>query len=178
MKIFKLVYETGLVGVVLKSWADPRTEENILHFAAKLPTDDTLASIAGEAFQLAKEVSMFKELEGFVPASYRYKRNTAGKTPWELFTLEHQDMLKNAEKWMKKNASYGLIVATLIVTVVFPAAFTLPHGNKKNHLYTALTALAVTNAIAMGLSTLSMILFVCILISRYAEISRKSEIRT
>lgn len=69
MKIFKLVYETGLVRVVLKSWADPRTEENILHFAAKLPTDDTLASIAGEAFQLAKEVSMFKVtiLNRFIP---------------------------------------------------------------------------------------------------------------
>lgn len=106
-----------------------------------------------------------------MPASYRYKRNTAGKTPRELFTLEHQDMLKEAEKWMKKNASYGLIVATLIVTVVFPAAFTLPHGNETNHLNTALTALAITNAIAMGLSTLSMILFVYILISRYAEVN-------
>lgn len=80
-------------------------------------------------------------------------------------------MLKEAEKWMKKNASYGLIVATLIVTVVFPAAFTLPHGNETNHLNTALTALAITNAIAMGLSTLSMILFVYILISRYAEVN-------
>ena len=80
-------------------------------------------------------------------------------------------MLKEAEEWMKKKASYVLIVSTLIVTVVFPAAFTLPPGNEKNHLKNELKALAIINAIALVLSTCSIIMFVYILLSRYAEVN-------
>ncbi|EXC07017.1 hypothetical protein L484_005979 [Morus notabilis] len=179
MDIFKLIDETGLVKNVLQGWEDESTGDNILHFAAKLPPKDILNSknsAAGEALQMQKEVLLFKGLEQFVPAFNRNKRNFRGKTPKQVFTLEHEDLMKGGEKWMKKNASYCLLVATLIVTVVFPAAFTPPGGNNdtnpessKHHPKEELIILSITNAIAMGASTMSIIMFFSLLISRYAE---------
>lgn len=57
------------------------------------------------------------------------KQNKDGKTPKELFTEEHKQLLTKAESWMKGTAEYCMIVSTLIATGVFTAAFSIPGGN-------------------------------------------------
>ncbi|KAF8400258.1 hypothetical protein HHK36_013555 [Tetracentron sinense] len=57
------------------------------------------------------------------------QKNKADKTPRELLTEEHKELVKAAEKWMKGTASSCMVVATLIATVMFAAAFTVPGGN-------------------------------------------------
>ena len=55
-----------------------------------------------------------------------------GLTPWDLFTKEHQVLRAEGEKWMKVTANYCMLVATLITTVVFAAAFNVPCGSNQD----------------------------------------------
>ncbi|KAJ0013256.1 hypothetical protein Pint_21569 [Pistacia integerrima] len=59
-------------------------------------------------------------------------KNSESKTPRQLFTSTHAGLLKDGEKWMGSIASQCMLVLTIIATVVFEAAFTVPGGNEDN----------------------------------------------
>lgn len=107
--------------------------------------------------------------------SYRQKANKDGKTPQALFTEEHKDLVERGEDWMKHTASQSMLVATLITTVVFAAAFTVPGGNHNDTGYpvfintTPFMVFALSDAIALFTSSTSILMFLSILTSRYAE---------
>lgn len=63
-----------------------------------------------------------------LPPSDREKKNKVGVLPPELFTIEHKDLMTASEKWVKDTASQCMVVTTLIATIVFAAAFTVPGG--------------------------------------------------
>ncbi|KAL6184692.1 hypothetical protein ACLB2K_046092 [Fragaria x ananassa] len=84
--------------------------------------------------------------------------NSDGMTPHELFTKNHETLKKEAEDSMKGTASSCTVVGALIVTMMFAAAFTVPGGNNGN-----------TDTLSLVSSTTSVIIFVGILTSRYAE---------
>lgn len=54
------------------------------------------------------------------------------KTRCELFTEEHKELVEEGEKWAKTTANSCILVATLIATVAFAAALTVPGGNDSN----------------------------------------------
>jgi len=56
-------------------------------------------------------------------------KNLEGLTPNEVFRKAHENLKKDGEQWMKDKANYCMIVATLIATVMFAAAITVPGGN-------------------------------------------------
>ena len=58
--------------------------------------------------------------------------NNDGKTPQEPFTEQHTDLMEKGGKWMKETATQCMIVAALIATIMFAAAFTLPGGNNSH----------------------------------------------
>ncbi|XP_023520198.1 ankyrin repeat-containing protein NPR4-like [Cucurbita pepo subsp. pepo] len=95
--------------------------------------------------------------------------------PRELFTQQHKELVKEAEKWVKSTANSCMLVATLIATVVFAAAFTVPGGNDENNgspmflNHKWFTVFVVSDAIALISSSTSILLFLSILTSRYAE---------
>nr|GEV12849.1 ankyrin repeat-containing protein [Tanacetum cinerariifolium] len=68
------------------------------------------------------------EVESMIPPSYRERKNKDGLTPHELFTKEHRELVAKGEEWMKGTASQCMVVAALIATIVFAAAFTVPGG--------------------------------------------------
>ncbi|GJT54598.1 ankyrin repeat-containing domain, PGG domain protein [Tanacetum coccineum] len=68
------------------------------------------------------------EVESMIPPYYRKRKNKDGLTPHELFTKEHKDLVEKGEEWMKGTANQCMVVAALIATVVFAAAFTVPGG--------------------------------------------------
>ncbi|CAK9327292.1 unnamed protein product [Citrullus colocynthis] len=95
-------------------------------------------------------------------------------TPRELFTKEHKQLLKDGEEWMKNTANSCMLVATLIATVVFAAAFTVPGGNGNQGTPTfrenqAFTVFVISDVVALVLSSTSILTFLSILTSRYAE---------
>lgn len=116
-----------------------------------------------------------KEVEKIVQPLYTEMVNSDGKTPQALFTEEHKGLVKEGEKWMKGTAASSMVVATLIATVVFTAAFTLPGGQNNDKgipFYLrekSFLAFVISDAIALTTSSTSILMFLSILTSRYTE---------
>ncbi|XP_028074642.1 ankyrin repeat-containing protein ITN1-like [Camellia sinensis] len=114
-------------------------------------------------------------MENIMQPSYVEKKNSKGKTPRALFTKEHKDLVEKGEAWMKNTASQSMVVATLIATVMFAAAFTVPGGNDNNtgipmfRKHSSFMVFAISDAIALVTSSTSILMFLSILTSRYAE---------
>ncbi|XP_042944435.1 ankyrin repeat-containing protein ITN1-like [Carya illinoinensis] len=177
--VFSLIYELGAIKGIIALYTDNH-HNNMLHLAAEIAPPDRLNIISGAALKLQRELLWFKEIEKIVQPSYRKKKNIDENnktlyTPWELFTKTHKNLQKQGEKWMKDTANYGMLVATLIATVVFAAAFTVPGGNHQEQGTPILLsgkwfmAFFISDAIALVSSSTSILTFLSILTSRYAE---------
>ena len=110
-----------------------------------------------------------------MPSTYKNSKNKDGKTARALFTENHKDLVIAGEKWMKETASSCTVVAALIITIMFAAAFTAPGGynedtglpmflNKKSF-----RVFIISDALSLFSSTTSALMFLGILTSRYAE---------
>ena len=110
-----------------------------------------------------------------IPPSYRERKNKDGLTPYELFTKEHKELVEKGEDWMKGTASQCMVVAALIATIVFAAAFTVPGGYDQTNGIPIFNSKAtfmvfvVADAISLFSSSASILMFLSILTSRYAE---------
>ena len=110
-----------------------------------------------------------------MPPSYLNQKNRKGQTPGDVFTQEHQHLQREGKEWMKDTANYCLIVATLITTVVFAAAFTVPGGSNQEtgtpiFLKTNwFRVFFISDAVALVSSSSSILIFLSILTSRFTE---------
>ncbi|XP_050383555.1 ankyrin repeat-containing protein At5g02620-like [Argentina anserina] len=149
----------------------------ILHLAAKLAPPAQLTSVCGAALQMQRELQWFKVVENLVHPYYKQSRNAAKQTARELFTKEHENLADKGEKWLKDTSNSCMVVATLIATVVFAAAFTVPGGNdeadgnpnflmKKPFIF---MVFLVSDAVALFSSLTSVLMFLSILTARFAE---------
>ncbi|KAL5840747.1 hypothetical protein ACOSQ4_013355 [Xanthoceras sorbifolium] len=173
-KIFNLIHEIGAHKDLIAAYKD-ENNNNMLHLVGKLATPDRLKIDSGAALQLRRELHWFKEVEKVVQPSYREMKNSEGRTPHVLFSEEHKRLVREGEKWMKDTASSCMLVATLIATVMFAAAFTLPGGINNStgrpvflH-YRSFMVFAISDALALFCSATSILMFLSILTSRYAE---------
>jgi len=105
----------------------------------------------------------------------KHLRNDKEQTARELFTSDHKDLLVKGEKWMKQAATSCTVVGALIITIMFTAAFTVPGGNVQETGYPvfkdekSFTVFIVADAISLFSSSTSVLMFLGILTSRYAE---------
>ncbi|XP_010251697.1 PREDICTED: uncharacterized protein LOC104593512 isoform X2 [Nelumbo nucifera] len=129
-KIFNLIHRTGGFKKMLSFYGS-----NMLHLVAKLAPSSRINCVSGAALQMQRELQWFKEIEKFVSPHCKEETNNEGKTPRAAFGEEHMDLVEKGEKWMKDTATSCMIVATLIATVVFAAAFTVPGGNIDGFLF-------------------------------------------
>ncbi|KAG5621852.1 hypothetical protein H5410_007070 [Solanum commersonii] len=97
------------------------------------------------------------------------------KTPKKLFREENKVLLKEGERWMKDTANSCMLVATLIATMVLAVGFTAPGGYNDDNGIPILLELngfivfIISDAVAVFTSIVSIIMFLSILTSRYAE---------
>ncbi|KAJ0703580.1 putative ankyrin repeat-containing domain, PGG domain, ankyrin repeat-containing domain superfamily [Helianthus annuus] len=176
--IYNLLYEIGAMKDLITPLKDLKNN-NMLHLVGKIAKQKRLEDVSGVALQMQRELLWFKEVKNMIPPSYRERVNEDGLTPHELFTKEHKDLVTHGEKWMKGTANQCMIVAALIATIVFAAAFTVPGGydqtnNKTNgipvfHSKATFMVFVVADAISLFLSCASILIFLSILTSRYAE---------
>ncbi|XP_075644587.1 uncharacterized protein LOC142615704 isoform X4 [Castanea sativa] len=147
----------------------------ILHFAAMLEPSARRNTVPGAAFLMQREVQWYKEVESIVHPFMLEYTNTHGKRPRELLTESHKELVKEGEKWMKETASSCTVVAALIVTIMFAAAITVPGGNKQDSgLPTFLNekvfmVFMICDALSLLSASTSLLMFLGILTSRYAE---------
>ncbi|XP_023542597.1 ankyrin repeat-containing protein NPR4-like isoform X1 [Cucurbita pepo subsp. pepo] len=176
--VFSLIHEiSGLKDFSAKYRTTGQEKYNMLHLAAKLAAPNHLNRVSGAALQMQRELLWFKEVEKIVLPSQREAKcefESLKLIPSELFTKEHKDLRKEGEEWMKNTANSCMLVSTLIATVVFAAAFTVPGGNddKGTPVFQRefwFTIFVISDAFALVSSSTSILMFLSILTSRYAE---------
>ncbi|GLT26742.1 hypothetical protein SLA2020_017870 [Shorea laevis] len=164
-------------------YATDEDGNNNLHLAAKLGPRFELDRVSGAALQLQSELRWFKSVEAIVPRFYTEQKNKDGETPYQVFVKEHKNLLKEAVEWMKRTAESSTVVAALIITIMFAAAFTVPGGNDQNTGFpiflnktapaesftvTPFKVFIVSDAISLFTASGSVLMFLGILTSSYA----------
>ncbi|XP_059634749.1 uncharacterized protein LOC132277054 isoform X2 [Cornus florida] len=173
--VFNLVYQMGKYTQFLSMFTD-KSENNILHLAGNLAPKPKLNLVSGAALQMQRELQWFKEVEKYVLPPHKEVMNSKGKTPAMVFTEAHNELVKEGEKWMKETATSCTVAAALIATVVFAAAITVPGGNNSDSGIPIFSKekgfiiFAISDAISLFSSLSSILMFLSILTSRYAEV--------
>ncbi|KAH6781348.1 hypothetical protein C2S51_006641 [Perilla frutescens var. frutescens] len=146
-------------------------ENNLLHLAAKSGSRKNEIPV----LQMQSEIAWYKAVEAMVPVEYIKEKNKDKKTPRDLFVATHEQLLEESKAWMKSTADSCMLIATIILTVVYAAAFTVPEGNSEE---TGLPILVKSNwltcffifeALALFSSTLCIITFWSITCSGFVE---------
>ncbi|KAI8554052.1 hypothetical protein RHMOL_Rhmol05G0067500 [Rhododendron molle] len=182
--VFNLIYqmEEDRRARAFLSMPDASTN-NALHSAGNLALQQRLllrASAPGAALQMQRELQWFEEVGKCMLPQAKEHMNADGKTPQEVFTETHKDLVKEGEGWMKDTANSCSIVAALITTIVFAAAITVPGGSFSDSSSDkkglpirlggrAFTVFGVSDALAMFSSSASLLMFLSILTCRYGE---------
>ncbi|KAG2669422.1 hypothetical protein I3760_14G033500 [Carya illinoinensis] len=114
-------------------------------------------------------------VERIVNPKIKESPNKNGLTPRQLFTKNHENMREKGEKWMKGTASSSIVVATLVVTITFASAFTVPGGYDQTkgfpilHKKSAFQIFIVLDAMSLFLSSTSVLKFLEVRTTRYTE---------
>ncbi|KAI3966299.1 hypothetical protein MKW92_011223 [Papaver armeniacum] len=183
LKVMSFIYNRGYSyedKISLVSTTDYE-HNTILHYAAKLAPAAKLHKVSGVALQMQRELQWFKGVESMMPENDKFKKNRKGYTAQSIFTEEHKQLVKEGEAWMKDTSGSCMIVTALIATVAFAAAFTVPGGNISDSNSsmngspvflgrTSFTVFVVADALALFASITSVLMFLAIYTSRYAEI--------
>ncbi|XP_026442321.1 uncharacterized protein LOC113341790 isoform X2 [Papaver somniferum] len=159
---------------------DDKSYNTILHYAANLAPSAKLNLVSGAALQMQRELQWFKGVERILRMKSRCRTNGDGNTAQHIFTEEHKGLVEKGEKWMKDTSGSCMLVAALIATVAFAAAFTVPGGNisdTSNAINgtpvflgrTSFTVFVVADVLALFSSITSVLMFLAIYTSRYAE---------
>ncbi|XP_026457067.1 uncharacterized protein LOC113357815 isoform X2 [Papaver somniferum] len=172
--------ESGKSKIDLVSRCDDE-DNTILHYAAKLAPSAQLNSVSGAYLQMQREKQWFKGVENMIPEKDRFKRNKNGDTAHDIFTKEHKELKESGERWLKDTAGSCMLVAALIATVSFASVFTVPGGNFSENnsgkigtpvflREISFTVFAIADAFALLSAITSVLMFLAIYTSRYAEV--------
>ncbi|XP_061343026.1 ankyrin repeat-containing protein ITN1-like [Gastrolobium bilobum] len=155
---------------------------NLLHLAGHLGPSSVLDRSVGATLQMQREIQWFEAVKEVVNPKYKEGRNDDGKKAHEVFTENHKELMKDGEKWAKETAGSFMLVGILITTIVFAAAFTIPGGSNPDngmpiYLHNNIFALFfISNAISFFTAVTSVLMFIAIFTSRYAEKDFLSEV--
>ncbi|KAK3439039.1 hypothetical protein EUGRSUZ_C03693 [Eucalyptus grandis] len=152
-----------------------KNAESLMEAIVGSPPGCAPADVSGAAFFMQRELQWYKFrfLLTWIIYFSEDARWLEGRY-WEHFVEKRQYLLKEAEKWMKDTASSCSLVATLIITVAFAAAFTIPGGNDNNTgipIFLKKPSFMVftsADALALFFSITATLMFLAILTSRYA----------
>ncbi|PQQ17129.1 uncharacterized protein Pyn_27850 [Prunus yedoensis var. nudiflora] len=174
-KVYFFLYELSGVLPGILAITD-NLNNTLLHSAASLSPLAQLNHIQGAALQMQRELQWFQEVENIVPPKVlEVVNDTDGMTARELFTKTHKELVKEGERSMKETATSCTVVGALIITIMFTAAFTVPGGNNGDtgmpmFLDKMLFKVFIVSvALSLFSSTTSVMTFLGILTSRYAE---------
>ncbi|XP_059644115.1 protein ACCELERATED CELL DEATH 6-like isoform X2 [Cornus florida] len=172
--IFSLLHKLGPRKNLIAASMD-KDGNTMLHHAGFLAPSSSFDHISGATLQMQRELQWFKEVEQTVQPMFREIQNAEGETARSLFTSEHKKLRKEGEKWMKETATSCTVVAALVATVMFTAAFTAPGGYNQTTgdplhlLQKSFMIFILSDAVSLFASSTSALTFLGILKSRYNE---------
>ncbi|KAK3438683.1 hypothetical protein EUGRSUZ_C03336 [Eucalyptus grandis] len=145
--------------------------------ASYFPNYDTVTKGAGATFQMQRELQWYNAVESWVSPLWRnasmIDTEVMNVTYWNGFVENHKELLEKGEKWVKNTGNSCMLVSTLIATVLFAAAFTVPGGNDDKTGVPLLLGedsflvFAISDVLGLFSSVTAILLFLAILTSRY-----------
>ncbi|KAK7303003.1 hypothetical protein RJT34_13902 [Clitoria ternatea] len=100
---------------------------SVLHLAAKLG-DYKPWLIPGEALQMHWEIKWYLFVKESMQPHFFRRYNNENKTPRDIFSESHKQLVKSGGEWLKKTSESCSVVAALIATVAFSTSTTVPGG--------------------------------------------------
>ncbi|KAL0333700.1 UNVERIFIED_CONTAM: hypothetical protein Sangu_1526200 [Sesamum angustifolium] len=106
-------------------------------------------------------------------APTKKSKNADYRTPLEVFDEEHRYLVESETQWMIGMATSCTVAASLIATVAFAAAITVPGGNNSNGLpifssQKAFLLFVIADALALVTSITTVLSFMSIYTTRYS----------
>nr|GEZ63928.1 putative ankyrin repeat-containing domain, PGG domain protein [Tanacetum cinerariifolium] len=144
----------------------------LLHLVGER-VDEQNEELKGPALVLQEDTLLFKRVKDWSSAVDIMRLNSKGKTAEKVFFENNNKLRSDAKEWMSENAKNCSIIAVLISTVAFAAAYTVPGGpdSKTGHpvlknkpLFLIFT---IADAISLSSSLTSVIIFLNILTSSF-----------
>jgi len=95
---------------------------------------------------------------------HKVVKNKDGKTARQVFIEEHRPLVEEGNNWIKDRSNACMLVATLIATITFAAAITVPGGNSQDKgipiflLHNKFIVFIVSDAIAFFCSMASLMM--------------------
>ncbi|KAK3438805.1 hypothetical protein EUGRSUZ_C03627 [Eucalyptus grandis] len=173
VELFRLVNAHNPISYLADE--DFSAEISLMEAVTNWPPRCVPLDVSGAAFLMQRELQWFQVVEASsYPSSKRMKFQVHRRTYWEDFVEQHKKLHKEAGQWMKDTSSSCSVVATLIITVAFAAAFTMPGGNNSNtgipifFMNSSFMVFVVADALALLCSITATLMFLAILTSRYA----------
>ncbi|KAM3701917.1 hypothetical protein ACJW31_05G212300 [Castanea mollissima] len=131
LEVFKLV----LTMEVAMRWLVRRLDNDgnsILHMVGIKRDDYVPEKLRGPALELQEELLWFERVKSVTKAHFVDHRNKNKLTAEGLFAKNNTELRNAARDWLKHTAEGCSIVAVLIATVAFAAAYTIPGGPNQN----------------------------------------------
>ncbi|KAH9649871.1 ANK REP REGION domain-containing protein [Citrus sinensis] len=145
-----------------------------LHLAAKFG-DHRPWLLPGAALQMQWEIKWYQFVKKSMPRHFFTRFNDNGKTPKEVFTETHKDLVKEGKEWLTKTSESCSVVAALIATVAFATSATVPGGVDQEsgkpifENEPVFNIFSISSLVALCFSVTALVFFLTILTSRYQE---------
>ncbi|KAK9268081.1 hypothetical protein L1049_010520 [Liquidambar formosana] len=105
---------------------------SILHMVGKKRKDYVPEQMQGPAFELQEELHWLERVKKITPSHLVNHKNHKRQIAEGLFTIANNELRHSAKEWLKRTSEGCSIVAVLIATVAFAAAYTIPGGPNQN----------------------------------------------
>ncbi|XP_031247329.1 uncharacterized protein LOC116105049 [Pistacia vera] len=106
----------------------------ILHMVGIKKPDYAPEKMEGPALLLQEELLWFEQVKNVIICIPQFldHQNNMGLTAEALFAAANKDLRISSKEWLKHTAKGCSVVAVLIATVAFAAAYTVPGGPNQN----------------------------------------------
>lgn len=146
---------------------------SILHMVGIKAADAGYEDMRSPALVLQEDLLLFERVKKISATHFTKHYNAQGLTAEKLFAINNAQHRIDAKEWMKGTAENCSIVAVLIATVAFAAAYTVPGGPNQETGYPILEnkpfffLFTMTDVLSLAFALTSVILFLNILTSPF-----------
>ncbi|THG15106.1 hypothetical protein TEA_014023 [Camellia sinensis var. sinensis] len=146
---------------------------SVLHTVALRPDGYKDEKMRSPALVLQEDLLLFERLNKIYATLFTKHFNNDRQTAKQLFVSNNALLHKEAIDWLKRTAENCSIVAVLIATVAFAAAYTIPGGPSQTTGYPILldqpffVVFTMTDVLSLTLALTSVIVFLSILTSPF-----------
>ncbi|KAF7140026.1 hypothetical protein RHSIM_Rhsim06G0147300 [Rhododendron simsii] len=172
MEVLDLVEQMGLLVKRLERKVDEKSN-TILHMVGEKTEDRIVPELQSPAFELQENLLLYERVWDICPGSLLNTLNKDKKTAQKLFEEETEPLRKKAKEWLQRTAEHCSLVAVLIATVAFAAAYTIPGGPNQSTGFPILLnrpfffVFTLTDVLSLTFALTSVIFFLRILTSPF-----------